>query len=569
MTDYVLEYCNDILSGKINACKKQIKMCEREINDRKRSENDNFPYYFDLKEANKSIKFISLIPKTDGTKLEMAGFQKFIVGCLSGWRRKDNHYRRFKDAYISMARKSGKTYIASALAIQALLLEKVPAKNRQVLFISNALKQAKLGYNMMSSEIRQLQRESPFLRRAIDVKKKQITKLDDDSFAIAVAGKPETLDGFSSSGMALIDEYWMQKDDSVLNSIKSGQIKEPNSLCAICSTTGKFQHGAMKKLYDHYTDVLNGKHEEDTTFIAIWELDNPEEVTDSDNWIKANPLLINKEVSDVLKPKLQADLDSALQTKDTSNFIIKNMNCWLNASDDSFISDSDWQNAIVKPKPDISGSKAYIGLDLSATNDLTSISWLCQLNSGKWFADSYSFVSTKTDIVTKMKADGINYEALEKSSECELSKLDSGLVDYDLVYQFIIDLIKKNNLDIQEVCYDPWQGSAIISRLEKHGDIPLFEVTQNEKMLSEPTKAFREAIINKNIVVADNHLLRYAVQNAVLHYNSTGAIRVDKLRNNQKIDPIAAMIDAYTLLHLKEIEVSNEKPNEYYENFSF
>ena len=100
-----------------------------------------------------------------------------------------------------MARKSGKTYIASALAIQALLLEKVPAKNRQVLFVSNALKQAKLGYTMMRSEIRQLQRESPFLRRAIDVKKKQITKLDDDSFAIAVAGKPETLDGFSSSGI--------------------------------------------------------------------------------------------------------------------------------------------------------------------------------------------------------------------------------------------------------------------------------------------------------------------------------------------------------------------------------
>lgn len=569
MTDYVLNYCNDILSGKINACKKQKQACQREINDRKKSENDDFPYYFDLKEANKSIKFISFVPKTDGTKLEMAGFQQFIVGELAGWRRKDNHYRRFKDAYISMARKSGKTYIASALAIQSLLLEKVPAKNRQVLFVSNALKQAKLGYNMMSSEIRQLQRESPFLRRSIDVKKKQITKLDDDSFAIAVAGKPETLDGFSSSGMALIDEYWMQKDDSVLNSIKSGQIKEPNSLCAICSTTGKFQHGAMKKLYDHYTDVLNGKLKEDTTFIAIWELDNPKEVTNPDNWIKANPLLINKKVSDVLKPKLQADLDSALQTKDISNFLIKNMNCWLNSSDDSFISDRDWSNAIVKPKPDIVGCKTYIGLDLSATNDLTSISWLCQLKNGKWFADSYSFVSTKTDIVTKMKRDGINYEALEKAGECELSKLDSGLVDYDLVYQFIIDLIEKNNLNVQQVCFDPWQGSAIISRLEKHGDIPLFEVSQNEKTLSEPTKAFREAIISEKIAVADNHLLRYAVQNAVLHYNSTGAIRIDKLRNNQKIDPVAALIDAYTLLHMKEIEVDNEKSDEYYQNYTF
>lgn len=55
MTDYVLNYCNDILSGKIIACKKQKQACQRELDDRKRSENDDFPYYFDLKEANKSI----------------------------------------------------------------------------------------------------------------------------------------------------------------------------------------------------------------------------------------------------------------------------------------------------------------------------------------------------------------------------------------------------------------------------------------------------------------------------------------------------------------------------------
>lgn len=71
MADYVLDYCNKVLSGEIVANEKIKLACQRELNDRKR---DDFNYYFDNKQANKAIKFMSLIPKTDGTKLEMALF---------------------------------------------------------------------------------------------------------------------------------------------------------------------------------------------------------------------------------------------------------------------------------------------------------------------------------------------------------------------------------------------------------------------------------------------------------------------------------------------------------------
>jgi len=155
--DPVLDYCNKVLSGEIVANNKIKLACKRELNDRERINNDdNFNYYFDGKQANKAIKFMSLIPKTDGTKLEMALFQKWLIGSLYGWREKDTGNRRYNKAFISMARKNSKTYVASCIAITSLLLEDKPAKNRQVLFVSNALKQAKIGYEMVSSELRQV-----------------------------------------------------------------------------------------------------------------------------------------------------------------------------------------------------------------------------------------------------------------------------------------------------------------------------------------------------------------------------------------------------------------------------
>ena len=123
------------------------------------------------------------------------------------------------------------------IAIASLLLENKPAKNRQVLFVSNALKQAKIGYEMASSELRQVVKLSPALRSTLDIKKKQITKLDDDSFIVPVAGKAETLDGFNPT-TAIIDEYHQASNHAIYNVLKSGMGQQKNGLLCIISTRG-------------------------------------------------------------------------------------------------------------------------------------------------------------------------------------------------------------------------------------------------------------------------------------------------------------------------------------------
>ena len=568
MTDYVLDYCNKVLSGEIVANEKIKLACSRELSDRERINNDDsFNYYFDSKQANKAIKFMSLIPKTDGTKLEMAKFQKWLIGSLYGWREKGTGNRRYNKAFISMARKNSKTYVASCIAITSLLLEDKPAKNRQVLFVSNALKQAKIGYNMVSSELRQVVKLSPALRSTLDIKKKQITKLDDDSFIVPVAGKAETLDGFNPT-TAIIDEYHEAKDHAIYNVIKSGMGQQKNGLLCIISTSGFNLKSAMYTDYQVMTDILQGKQANDRQFIAIWELDDREEVNDPNNWIKANPLFEVPSVKQLMAENLSNDVETARQQNDLVPVLVKQFNMWLQSNEDSFISHAEWAKTIID-KPDIHGRRVVIGIDLSKSNDLTSVSWIIPQDDGTYYCDSHSWVATKYGLVEKMKADNINYQALADAGECDITDLESGVINYQDVFDFIKRMVDDNDLKVEAICYDPWSFGYLLGQFEQE-DWPLVETAQNNKTLSFPTKQFKEQILERKIVHPANNLLSIAVDNSVLIYDSTGNVRINKMKNNEKIDPLAALMNAWVYTSNEIIEgTDNEADNEFYTSDEF
>ncbi|WP_262339626.1 terminase large subunit [Lactiplantibacillus plantarum] len=557
-----------MLSGKIVTNEKIKLACKRELSDRKRVDSDdNFNYYFDNKQALKAIKFMSLIPKTDGTKLEMALFQKWLIGSLYGWREKGTGNRRYNKAFISMARKNSKTYVASCIAIASLLLEDKPAKNRQVLFVSNALKQAKIGYEMASSELRQVVKMSPALRSILDIKKKQITKLDDDSFIVPVAGKAETLDGFNPT-TAIIDEYHQASNHAIYDVLKSGMGQQKNGLLCIISTSGFNLKGAMFEDYQVMADILNNKQANDRQFIGVWELDDREEVNDPANWIKANPLFEVPAVKQLMAENLSNDIATARQQNDLVPVLVKQFNMWYQSNEDSFISHAEWSKTIVD-KPDIRGQRVVIGIDLSKSNDLTSVSWIIPQDDGSYYCDSHSWVATKYGLIEKMKADNINYQALADAGECDITDLESGVINYQDVFDFIKNMVDDNNLKVEAICYDPWSFGYLLGQFENE-DWPLVETSQNNKTLSFPTKQFKEYLLNGQITHTNNHLLSIAVNNSVLIYDSTGNCRIDKTKHNNKIDPVAALLNAWVYTSNELIGgTDSEADNSYYESDEF
>ena len=157
-------YIAQVLDGSLIAGEKIKLACQRHLDDLEKAKKPDYPYYYDDAQAKKAIQFMELLPGTDGKPIKMLGFQKFIISSLYGWRTKEGNYRRFNRAFISMSRKNSKTYMASSMAATALVMEQEPLEGRQVLFVSNALKQARLGYDMLSNSLKAATKKSKFLR---------------------------------------------------------------------------------------------------------------------------------------------------------------------------------------------------------------------------------------------------------------------------------------------------------------------------------------------------------------------------------------------------------------------
>lgn len=562
------DYIEKVLSGELVAPKKIIQACERHINDLERSKSDSFPYVFDEEQATKAIKFMQLLPATNGDKIDMLGFQKFIIGSLYGWRTKENDYRRFNRALISMARKNGKTYLVSGLGANALILEKEPAEGRQVLFTANSHKQAKLGYDMLSNSLRNVVKSSKFLRPQLKIMNSKIQHLPSNSFAMALASETSTLDGFGAT-VAIRDEAHENKDRKVENVLKSGMAQQKNGLLATISTAGLSLNVPLYEDYLLTNLILEGKEQADRYFIAIWELDDPEEIHDQEKWIKANPIFESEEIKKVMIPTIQDDVDLALKQNNLNAVLVKSFNLWRQASEDSYMSAEDWQATEVEPQ-DITGKPVYIGVDLSKTDDLTSVSWVIPLEDGKLYCDSHSFVATKHGLTDKEKRDGLPYRELEKAGECSITQLESGIVDYDQVFEFIQDLIQENDLECMGICYDPYNANSLISKSEK-ANYPMLEVRQGTITLNVPTRTLREQVYEGNVIHNKNTILTHAVNNAILKTDNNG-IQINKSKNSNKIDPIAALINAYVFAMDYFTATEGAKAdNEFYtsEEFSF
>jgi phage terminase large subunit-like protein len=562
--NYSLEYSNKVINGEIVAGKKIIQACKRTVRDFNRKRG--FPYYFDEYAAERAIKFVSKMPAKDGSKLELEPFQKWIISELFGWRRNDTGTRRYDRAFISMSRKNGKSFLVSCLGALYLLVENKPARGREIVFAANSSAQAHLGFDMMANGLRQLAAFWPAINQRVKINRNEVRDFKTDSKAMTVASDLHSLDGYQSD-LAIIDEYALARSDDILNTLKSGQINSDNSLLAVISTAGNDLNSPMFTEYKFVKKVLSGTEKADRYFIAIWEQDSNEEAFDSKTWEKSNPLLANKERAAVMVPSLEADVQLKSKQDNMRMVQVKNFNRWQSARADGYLIMDDWDKATIDA-PNTTGKRVYLGVDLSKTNDLTAVSWLVPMD-GYMYADSFSFVGTKYGgLDEKSRRDGFDYRRGAQRNECSITGLESGMVDYASALDFILELIDRNKWDVQAIAYDPWQSAPIMGELEKR-NFPLLEVRQGRMTLSAPTIRFREELYSGKIKHQDNELLAYACGNAILTYDQNNNPMIDKRRNATRIDPIAALMNAYTVAMDKEANIADEADNEFYQSDAF
>lgn len=550
MIDYVTQYAKKVVSGEILASKKNIQVCKRHLSFIKNPPNG---CYWDNRLANKAIEFVEMLPDPKTNEpMPLMEFQKFIVGSLYGWRR--GQYRMFTKAYISMARKQGKSLIVSGMSVNELLFGQYPKFNRQIYVASSTYKQAQTIFKMASQQVNLMRSKSKLIREKTDVRKTDIEDVLSSSVFAPLSNNPDAVDGKDPT-VAILDELASMPDDEMYSRFKTGMTLQKNPLALLVSTAGDNLNSQMYQEYKYIRRILEGKVKADNYFVYCAEMDSQDEVQDEAKWIKAMPLLESKEHRKTILQNIKSDIQDELE-KGTSyhKILIKNFNLWQAQREDSLLDITDWEQAVTNT-PDIKGKDVYIGVDLSRLDDLTSVGFIFPTDNKSVFLDSHSFIGLRTNLEQKIKRDKINYNLVIEKGEAETTRSESGMIDYKQVIEFIIDFIETHDLNVKAVCYDPWNAQSFVTTIESmHLDWPLIEVGQSFKALSQSIKEFRMWVADKRIQHSDNTLLTTAVNNAILIRDGEDNVKINKKINRQKIDPIISIITAFTETRMHEFQ---------------
>ena len=556
--DFVTEYAQKVVNGEILASNKNVKVCQRHLDD---LNNKDLPYDFYVDKANHVIKFLEMLPDPKTSKkMELAGFQKFIVGSLYGWQDSEG-YKRFTKAYISLSRKNGKTLLVSGLGLYEMLMGDDPVNERLIGLSANSRDQAGIAYDMTYAQLSAIRRVSPKMKQLTKItpSAKEILNTNDRSKVKAVSNEAANLEGHQFS-YAIIDEYHEAKDKKIYETLRRGQVLLHNPSLIIISTAGTNMNGPMYEEYLYIDKILDGISPNDNYFIFCAEQDNEDEVHDPETWIKSNPLMELPELKKLLTKNIQPEVRTALDSGSGLNgILIKNFNMWRAASTESYLDFNDWKKN--ETDFDINYSKVYIGLDLSRADDLTAISFIhLDENNKQYYITSHSFVGTKGGLQGKIERDLIDYRQLSEDGFCTITDLSSGIINTNQVLDYIETYVNRYNLDVQAICYDPYSIHGVLAEIERREwYYDLYEIRQGPQTLSNPNLDFRLNVINGDIKHHKNPLLDTAVKNAVAK-NVNDSIMIEKKMNRHKIDPLMATIFAYVIASEHEWDAETFMP---------
>lgn len=552
--NYVKEYAEKVISGEIIAGKKVILAAKRFIKDLDRQKDDAFEYYYDNERANKVIGFMEILPDPKTMQAyPLADFQRFIIGNMYGWwSKKDSNKRRFRKGMLSMARKNGKSILISGVALYEFLLGNSPSFSRQIFCTANDKKQANIVFTMIKKRLNSLRSRDSDTKSGTQIVRDEIRNLDDYSYIRALSKDTGTVDGFEPH-IGILDEYAASRTTEMMELLESGQALLDNSMIMIISTAGFDLNAPMHTIeYPYASKVLKGKIIDDEYFAYIAEQDSVEEIENHDNWIKSNPILEVDALKGQVVNYLEKRWTEAKEKGTKNSVLVKNFNMWRQAEEDSYMDIETWEKSEIKPI-DITGQRVWIGIDVGKSSDLYAISWLIP-QEGYWYADSYAFVATKYGLDAKIKADRLDYRRLQDMRQCEITNLESGIIDVERVYEWLNDFINRNQLDVQAICFDPAQYGSLLTQIEKgHPEWEQISVRQGTLTLSMPTKQFRDDVLDCRIKHPNNEILSGAIANAILKYDNNG-VRIDKNKYANKIDALDALLDAYAVCFREDID---------------
>lgn len=548
LLERIVTYAESIVDGQLLAGRKHIAACRRFLNDIARIPDDSFAYEFDGEELFKFDTWARMFRHREGVlvgqEISLTDFQLFTAANIFCWKHKVSGLRRFRKAYIQLARKNAKSQLLALIVSYSAFL----SEEREEAYIAGwDREQSSIIYGQVLNQIE----GCPMLKGKYTDSYGRITHLRSGSVIQPLSKEARKTGDGKNPSIAVLDEYHIHETSEIYDVLVSGMVARKNPLIVIITTAGFDLSRPCYTEYQYVSQILDESSpiENEEYFVMVCELDKDDDIKDESVWIKANPIVATYEQG---MNSLRGELKSALDVPEKMrSFLTKNMDRWVDQKEDGYMSLDKWRMCGDTDLPDLTGIACYIGADLSMTTDLTSIGQVYPLADGRYFIRQRSFIPDDK-LTERLHTDKVPYDLWVQQGW--LFTTPGAIVDYSFVESYIMNLRDQGTV-VHEVDFDKWNASHFAQDLEEEG-FTMVEIPQAIRYLSEPTKQFRAAVLQGKIVHEKDPLLAWAIGNAVVKMDAQENVMLDKAKSKNRIDPIVAVINAFSRAKVIDNKVS-------------
>lgn len=500
------------------------------------------------KKITKLLKII-MHPDLGHTMYEgLEDYAVLFIYALFCTKRRTDSLRYYETGLLEIARKNFKTFTSAVIFIIGLLTE--PKFSR---FFSVA-PDLRLSSELQVA-VKKIIKSSPCLadEKVFKLLRKEIRCKLTDSEYTPLAYSQDRMDG-KLANMFLADECGAM-DNYPIEAMRSSQIILREKLGIIISTQYPNDNNAMLEEIDDAKKILDGLRS-GKVFSLLYEPDD--EFKTGDAWktsdvaiYQANPVAYAHEyVMNDLRAKREAAI---LYENKRENFLCKHMNIlYKGLGVEGFIEITKVKMCSADVLDEFwNGKDVYLGLDLSQTDDNTSVA-MVTFSEDKIYCKVWGFIP-KDKLEEKSQKEKVDYKKLISQGCC--FACGDEIIDYGFVEDFILSLPEKYGVNIVQLGFDRYNAISTVQKLEAASDpVECVEIKQHSSVLHRPTKLLKEYVLSKNLVYSANRMLEINFQNARCTEDTNLNKYVNKKKSSGKVDMVVSLINALFLLQVNVLD---------------
>lgn len=492
--------------------------------------------HYDKAKADRAVLFIENLSHTKG-KWEHQPFfllpwQEQIVRDIFGIVKKDGT-RQFKQAYIEIPKKNGKSELAAAIALYMLYADNEPSA--EVYGAAADRQQASIVFDVAK---RMVEMQSSLLKRSkIKMSSKRLINYDNSGFYQVLSADVVTKHGLNISAL-VFDELHTQPNRNLYDVLTkgSGDARE-QPLYFYITTAGVNRNSICYELHQKAKAIIDGKKIDPTFYPVIYGLELDDDWHKEENWFKANPSLGQTIKLENIREAYQEALTNLAEEK---IFRQLRLNTWVSGNT-RWMRMEDWDKCAFPVNiEELKGRTCYAGLDLSSSTDITAFVLVFPPidEDDKYQIVPYFWIPEDT-IDLRVRRDHVPYDIWKGKGT--IMSTEGNVIHYGFIEKFIEEL--GTIFNIKEIAFDRWGAVQMTQNLEGMG-FTVVPFGQGYKDMSGPTKRLMELVLGKEIAHNGNEPLRWMIDNVVVKTDPAGNIKMDKEKSEERIDGAVALVMA-------------------------